>query len=160
MYYNNLLEFMCNIFSKHTGKKRMSEKVKQEAEGLEQFFKDTLVKAVKYLQVAGLIANELDLRVLDKYPTSFIMSHVADYEGKLLSKEEKENEGDVRDTVIDLFYIVFRDTNLVGENAHFVEIIHSQPQSVTFKIYRYFECCVRIAVSHKKILTRYIESSV
>ncbi len=131
------------------------EKDKRDLDGLEQFFKDTLKKCIDFAKKSEIITDlEIDsVEKIEKIPATLMMEHILQMEEYVIPKHKHQNEEIVRYTccamierLISLFGNKSQDPFVVTMRLSFRDF------EVIYKIYRYFECCFRIAASHKKIL--------
>jgi hypothetical protein len=131
------------------------EKDQRDLDGLEQFFKDTLKKCINYAKKSEIITDlEIDsVEKIEQIPATLMMEHMLQMEEYIIPKDKHENEEIVRYTCCAM---IEKLISLSGNKSHdpFVVTMRLSFRDfpVIFKIYRYFECCFRIATSHKKIL--------
>jgi hypothetical protein len=130
------------------------ERSKNDLDGLEQFFKDTLKKCIKYCINQELITDgeKISAEKMEKVPVALMMEHVLTLKDYIIPKHKQQDEHMLRFVTYTMIQNISPD-QADNEDADLINTrLALKDKEVVFRVYRYFECSYRIADSYKKIL--------
>ncbi len=133
------------------------EQDKRDLDSMEQFFKDTLKKCINFAKKSEIITDlEIDSTdKIEKIPATLMMEHILKMEECIIPKHKQQNEEILRYVCSAMIEKLISLSNQGSQDPYVVTMrLGFRSYDVVLKIYRYFECCFRIATSHKKILMK------
>lgn len=139
----------------------LSSKDEVDLRGLEQFFKDMLKKCIHYCRENEIITDNMSVSVnlMERVPVNVMMEHVLTLEEYIIPKDKQLNEEILRFMTYGLIQNISPQAYDGNEDADIINVrLSMKSYEVVHKVYRYFECCHRIASSHKKILMQCVRS--
>lgn len=129
-----------------------------ESMALEVFFQDTMKKLIQYCRVWDVIPVQMETDNLTRLPTPILMDFLTQLKDDLIPK------GNLGQSQMCWFMSIMlhkiEEKFCVPELNKLVENYHCRNHEIQLKIYRYFECMIRISCEHKKILTKIINREV
>ena len=95
----------------------------------------------------------VSVNLMERVPVGVMMEHVLTLGEYIIPKEKQQNEEILRFVTYGLIQNISPHAHDDNEDADIINVRLSMKScEIVHKVYRYFECCHRIATSHKKIL--------